>query len=217
MATAQPAGVEKVSGEDSMVASSLIWWGGPAAILGGVLSFLVGVLSILGVLGNSYNSVMQAPLSAANYTLGIVGVMGIYLYLRRSGRFGLSGTVGFYMCVWALLVLTILSLGDLLNVWGARWYEALGLLWSPWVNLGLVLFGVAILRAGRLSRGGAWLLIAFSITEVGAIVAMAISGYTLGGWVWNVPSVVFGLGFVWLGYGLWSESGASAGRPSRVS
>ncbi len=217
MATTQPAGVEKVSGEDSMVASSLIWWGGPAAILGGVLSFLVGVLSILGVLGNSYNSVMQAPLSAANYTLGIVGIMGIYLYLRRSGRFGLSGTVGFYMCVWALLVLTILSLGDLLNVWGARWYEALGLLWSPWVNLGLVLFGVAILRAGRLSRGGAWLLIAFSITEVGAIVAMAISGYTLGGWVWNVPSVVFGLGFVWLGYGLWSESGASAGRPSRVS
>jgi hypothetical protein len=34
--------------------------------------------------------------------------------------------------------------------------------------------------------------------------------------VFIVPTVLFGLGWVWLGYGLWSESGATAEQPSRV-
>jgi hypothetical protein len=46
---------------------------------------------------------------------------------------------------------------------------------------------------------------------------MALSGYTLPGLLWSVPAIFFGLGWVWLGYGLWSESGAYAERPSRVS
>jgi hypothetical protein len=41
MATAQPAGAEKVAGEDSMAASSLIRWSGLAAVLGGVLFIAV--------------------------------------------------------------------------------------------------------------------------------------------------------------------------------
>jgi hypothetical protein len=38
------AGVEKVSSEDSMAASSLIWWDGLAAVLGGLSTTFVGEL-----------------------------------------------------------------------------------------------------------------------------------------------------------------------------
>ncbi len=197
-----------------MVASNLIRLGGPAAVLGGMLVFFGAFFSD--------DSWMLVPLLwAAGFAFMIVGITGIYLYLRRSGRFGLLGTVGFYMSVFAFVVLTIGSSGDLLNLWGAQWLDALGLLWSPWLNLGSALFGVAILRTQRLPRGGAWLLIVFPIIEVGAIVANAIAMVAFGGsslgWLWVVAAGLFGLGWGWLGYGLWSESGASAGQSSHVA
>jgi hypothetical protein len=82
--------------------------------------------------------------------------------------------------------------------------------------VGLVLFGVATLREGSLPRGGAWFLIAAALTNVLAVLAMIISGGTLGGWVFIVPTVLFGLGWAWLGYGLWYEGQVSAEQPSRV-
>ncbi len=158
-----------------------------------------------------------SPLYAAGFALVVTGITGVYLYLRRSGRFGLSGTVGFYMSVFAFVVTTISNLGFLLNIWGARWLETLGAV-NILMILGTVMFGAAILKGRRLPRGGAWLLIAYAATEAGVIVAMAVSGYTLPSVLWSVPAFLFGLGWGWLGYGLWSESGASAtGQSSRVS
>jgi hypothetical protein len=80
----------------------------------------------------------------------------------------------------------------------------------------LLLFGAAVLRAGRLPRGGAWLLIAAALTNVLGILAMIITGGTLGAWVFVVPTVLFGLGWAWLGYGLWSESRATTEESVRV-
>jgi len=208
MATIQPAGVENVSSEGSIAPSSLIRWGGPAAILGGVL-VTIGSFS-------SYNTWESGALWGAGFALMFVGITGAYLHLRRSGRIGLSGTVGFYMSIFAFVVIAITSLGVLLNLWGARWFETLGAV-VLLIFLGTVMFGVAILRSGRLPRGGAWLIIAFVVAKVGVIVAMAVSGYTLPDLLWSLPLILFGLGWVWLGYGLWSESRASAGQPSRVS
>ena len=208
MATAQPAGAENVAGEDSMAASSLIRWGGPAAILGSVLVAIGDFLPT--------HHWMYSPLWAAGSAFMVVAITGVYLYLRRSGRIGLSGTVGFYMSIFAFVVIAITSLGVLLNLWGARWFETLGAV-VLLIFLGTVMFGVAILRSGRLPRGGAWLIIAFVVAKVGVIVAMAVSGYTLPDLLWSLPLILFGLGWVWLGYGLWSESRASTGQPSRVS
>jgi hypothetical protein len=188
-----------------MAAPNLIRWGGPAAVLGGLLVTIGSFFSD--------NSWMGSSLGAAGLALLVAAITGIYLYLRRSGRFGLLGTVGFYMSAFAFVVIAINSLGVLLNAWGARWLETLSAI-NILVILGMVMFGVAILRAGRLPRGGAWLLIAFAPAEVGVIVAMAVSGYTLPGLLWLVPDLLFGLGWAWLGYGLWSESAASAGQPT---
>jgi hypothetical protein len=209
MATAQSAGADKVSSVNSTTASGLIRWGGPAAVLGSLLVVFGDFLSA--------NNWMYTPVWGAGSAFMVVAITGIYLHLRRSGRIGLSGTVGFYMSIFAFVVVTITSLGVLLNLWGARWFETLSVV-DLLIFLGMVMIGVAILRAERLPRGGAWLLIAFVLTKVGVIVAMAVSGYTLPSLLWSLPLILFGLGWVWLGYGLWSESGGSAaGRSSPVS
>jgi len=208
MATAQPAGTENVASEDSMAASSLIRWGGPAAVLGSVLVAIGDFLPT--------HHWMYSPLWAAGSAFMVVAITGVYLYLRRSERIGLSGTVGFYMGVFAFVVTSISNLGVLLNLWGARWFETLGAV-VLLIFLGTVMFGVAILRSGMLPRGGAWLLIAFVVAKVGVIVAMAVSGYTLPDLLWSLPLILFVLGWVWLGYGLWSKSRTSAGQPSHAS
>ena len=206
MVQTQPAGARKVSSEAPIGVSSLGRWGGPAAVLGGVLVMI----------GSFFSAWLGQTLYGVGFALLFVGITGVYLHLRRSRRIGPSGKVGFYTGVFAFVVTSVSTLGALLNAWVERWLDTLAAA-NVLIVLGMVLFGVAILRSGRLPRGGAWLLIAFAPAEVGVIVAMAVSDYTLGDWVWSVPAILFGVGWVWLGYGLWSESGAPAGRPSRVS
>ena len=164
MVETQPAGAQKVSREGSTAASRLIRWGVPAAVLGSLLVVFGDFLSA--------NTWMYPPVWAAGSAFMVVAITGVYLHLRRSGRIGLSGTVGFYMSIFAFLVITICSLGVLLNLWGARWYETLAAV-DLLIFLGMVMFSVAILRSGRLPRGGAWLIIAFVLAKVVVIVAMA--------------------------------------------
>jgi hypothetical protein len=162
------------------------------------------------------NSWLHVPLDAARYALLVVGIAGLYLYLRQSDRFGRLGTVGCYVCTFVFALVAILDLGIIVNEGVEQTYIALGPVRGPLLLLGLLLFGAAALREGRLPRGGAWLLIAAALTNVLGILALIISGGTLGAWVFIVPTVLFGLGWAWLGYALWAERGASPEQPSRV-
>jgi hypothetical protein len=45
---------------------------------------------------------------------------------------------------------------------------------------------------------------------------MIVSGGTFGAWIFIVPTVLFGLGWAWLGYDLLSEGVAYAEQPSQV-
>jgi hypothetical protein len=85
----------------------------------------------------------------------VVGIVGIYLYLRRSERFGLLGAVGFYVCLFVFALVAILDLGFIVNEGVEQTYIALGPVRGPLLLLGLLLFGAAVLRAGRLPRAGA--------------------------------------------------------------
>ena len=82
--------------------------------------------------------------------------------------------------------------------------------------VGLLLFGAAVLRAGRLPRGGAWPLIAAALANVLVILAMSIYAGALGGWLFIVATVLSGLGWAWLGYSLLYEGVASTEQPPRV-
>ena len=136
--------------------------------------------------------------------------MGIYLYLERAGRFGWVGGVGFAICALVFALIASLDIGIILDEGVERLYEDLGALRALLLFLGLVLFGVGILRAGTLPRGGAWLLIAAPMANVAGIVGMILTNGTIGGWVWLIPELCIGLGWAWLGYGLWSAGRARA-------
>lgn len=70
-----------------------------------------GVLVMVGSFFSDYHW-----LYAAGFALLVVAITGVYLHLRRSGRFGLSGAVGFYLCVFAFGGTAIGSLGVVLNI-----------------------------------------------------------------------------------------------------
>ena len=106
--------------------------------------------------------------------------MGIYLHLRRSTGFGRLGAVGFYVCLFVFALIAILDLGIIIDEGVEETYIALGPVRGPLLMAGLVLFGVATLREGSLPRGGSWLLIAATLTNVLGVVAMIVSGGTLG-------------------------------------
>jgi hypothetical protein len=188
--------------------SNLIRWGALAAMLGGALSILFAFLG--------ENNWAHVPVDAARYALLAVGITGLYLYLRQSRRFGRLGTAGFYVCIFVFALIAILDFGIIVNEEVEQTYIALGPVRGSLLLLGMLLFSAAELRAERLPHGGAWLLLASALTNVLGILAMIISGGTLGAWVFIVPTVLFGLGWAWLGYGLWSESSATAEESVRV-
>ncbi len=192
-----------------MSSATLFRCGGSAAVLGGVLSILFAFVG--------EDSRAHVPLDAARHAFLVVGIVGIYLYLRRSERFGLLGTVGFYVSVFVFALVAILDLGIIVDEGVERMYIVLGPVRGPLRLLGLLLFSAAVLRAGRLPREGAWLLIAAALANLVGIFAMIISGGTLGAWVFIVPTVLSGLGWAWLGYGLWSRRDEPVQQPARVS
>jgi hypothetical protein len=192
----------------SVSSSNLIRWGALAAMLGGALSILFAFLG--------QNNWAHVPVDAARYALLVVGIAGLYLYLRQSSGFGRLGTAGFYVCIFVFALIAILNLGIIVNEEVEQTYSALVPVHGPLLTLGMLLFSAAELRAERLPHGGAWLLIASALTNVLGKLAMIISGGTLGTWVFFVVTVLFGLGWAWLGYGLWSESSATAEESVRM-
>jgi glycerophosphoryl diester phosphodiesterase len=184
----------------------LIRWCGLAAVLGGLLSILFAFVG--------EDSWAHVPLDAARYAFLAVGIVGIYLYLRPSERFGLLGTVGFYTCVFIFALVAISDLSILVNEGVEQTHIPLGPARETLLLLlGLLLFGAALVRAGRLPRAGACLLIAAAVVGISA---MIVSGGALGALIFILATVLFGLGWGWLGYGLWSEEASSAQSLDRV-
>src|SRR5215203_1655392 len=96
----------------------LIQWCGLAAVLGGLLSILFAFVG--------EDSWAHVPLDAARYAFLVVGIVGIYLYLRRSERFGKLGAAGFYVCVLVFALVTILDLVIIVDEGVEEAYIALG-------------------------------------------------------------------------------------------
>lgn len=180
-----------------MLSSDLGRYAGLAAIFGGILFALSGFVE-----GTSWAHVV---VDAVRHGVLLAGVVGLYLNLRKFDRFRLWGTVGFFVSALWLAMITILDLGILLNSELESVYEGLGPLRMVGL-LGAALFGVGALRAAPRFRGGGWLLIAAVIAYPLGVAAMVVSDGALGGWIWLVPTLLFGLGWAWLGYGLWSGS-----------
>ena len=54
-------------------------------------------------------------MDAARYALLVVGIVVIYLHLRRSTGFGRLGAVGFYVCLFVFALLAVLDFGIIID------------------------------------------------------------------------------------------------------
>jgi hypothetical protein len=194
-----------------MASANLIRWGGLAALLAGALFILEAAA---GPFIEDFHWAFHALDSPAHAFLA-VGLVGLYLWQTRQGRFGWLGTVGFILIVAASVVIALggLAIVYIDGVLRAN-EEALNDIVHPLeivVIIGAVLFGMATMRVNVLPRGGALLII------IGALVYFGIKIVGVGPeWLISVAVAILGAGWVWLGYALWSESGESVQQPKRV-
>jgi len=128
--------------------------------------------------------------------LTAVGLVGLHTLQR--GSYGLLGQVGFYL---ALVAVAARILGAAVFLAGSSALEWISLPATLGMFVGLVLYGVATLRARVLPRWyGLALIVCMPVS-----LPLAVYGTAL-----------FGLIMVVLGYALWLQRGAITGQPSRV-
>ena len=202
-----------------MSTSNLVRWGAIAAILGGA-GYVVGggILSLPVFSGGNASWYQQNPLwYLAEFVIKVALLVGLFLYLRRSPRFGWLGTVGFYLLIVITSFEVILALTALTP--GSAAESVDGYLGPPKELvkiLGILLFGTAILRAGTLPRAGAWLMIFAVLVALVSIGSFIVGPEAFADWSFPVAAALYGLAFMTLGYGLWSHRD-EPGQPARLA
>ncbi len=203
-----------------MSLSDLIRWGRPAAILGGALWTIDWILFISGH-GPTHINEGREVLSLDPDTWDQLSVIPLALiafglaalHSRQAARAGWPGKSGYAvslvgLALWAVANLLRLPPGGILVF-----------------VIGMALFGVGTLRAGALprwSRGiplilGVLLVPGFVLTFPRLVLSFeladAIGAFGLAG---LFTHIVQGLGWVLLGYVLWSERGRPVQQPVRM-
>ena len=179
-----------------MAQSDWVRWGGLAAMGAGLLAIVYSLLGFAAGKGDE-----PGPLDilvTLAMLLEVVGLLGFHALQGRN--YGRIGRAGLYTSIGSLVIFEFLLLASLVGGdVGLDWLVAVGVLG---LLVGLALYGAATLQAGVLPR---WCGILF-------IIFMPV-GILLG----DLQPIWGGLGWLALGYALWSHSGSAATqRPSRV-
>lgn len=195
-------------------------WGGIAAVVGGTLFIVSSVVQAsIGTWfggspfeGSPVGHAAYHSLDAAAYALLGLALLG--LYLRYAARFALPERAAFFLTLGAMALAAVLAVGILL-IEGAvlgSFVEALHFLHSVIFPLATgsllitsVLCSASVLRAGILPRGGPLLLVVSPLLLTG----VAFLAGTESGWLFSAPQLLWGAGWVWLGYDLWSKRATS--------
>ncbi len=210
-------------------ASKLIRWAGLAAVVAGVCTVVLGLLHPPNVLSSVPTTLWAVVhvLAIAVSLFGLFGMMG--LYARQVEAVGWLGLAGFILLsLWLVLILPFFffevfflpllateapTFGEgFLGIFtGAASEINFGVLPAVYTLIGVLLilgplmFGIATLRAGILSRWAAGLLaVAAAVTPVAALLPQEHRA---------LVAVPVGLALAWLGYALWSERRAHAADP----
>ncbi len=216
-----------------ITSSNLTRWAGLSAMVAGIMYVLVGLLhpfvshhgGLASVTADLW--VLTHSLTIGVSFFGLLGLAG--LYARQAEAAGWLGLAGFLLLsLWLVLVpgftffeaviLPLLAIdaptvaeGFLGIFTGSAGGTAFGTLATVWTLMGLMyilgglLFGIATLRAGILSRWAAGLF------GVGAVASLAFA--LLPRALEPLAAVPVGVGLAWLGYALWSERRAHAADP----
>ena len=200
-----------------MASSRTIRWSGLSAMLGGAL-FVVSAVVIAsmprGCIGDECASRPMRETGAAGALLTlalllvVIGAAGLVIRARDAGRFGTLAKTGI---VVAALGAALPVVGSLVRVGilfeGA--YPYMPYFVIPGVLalvIGFVLLGISVLRAGVLPRWAAVLLIVGTLARLGFNDQNALA-------LLAIPN---GIGWVAVGYVLWSGRGEGAREPARM-
>jgi hypothetical protein len=210
-----------------MNARNLIRWAGLAALVAGICFVALGLLHPPDIL-SSVTTSRWAITHAVAIALSVFGLLGVTgLYARQMEAAGWLGLAGYLLwSLWLVLflpfnfveafILPLLAtvaptfaegfLGIITRSAGEASFGVLASLWALsdiLFLLGGLVFGIATLRAGILSR---WAAGVFTV-GIGLAPATALLPHELA----PLVAVPIGLGLAWLGYALWSE------RPERAA
>lgn len=210
-----------------ITASKVIRWSGLSAMAAGLIFAGIQPIHPPDVL-SSVNTDLWAILTSLKTVMSIFGLFGIAgLYARQVKETGWLGLVGYilltifyavqmcYSFAEALILPLLTSLapafvestlGMVSGAGSEIHLEAFATVYSlvsALYLLGLLLFGIAIFRAGILSRWAA-LLLAFSGPLALIMVSLLPHQFE------RLAAMPMGIALAWLGYALWSERRAAA-------
>jgi hypothetical protein len=208
------------SSEDGIMAQGLVRLSGLAGILAGLAWFL------------GYTGFTKLLLPAISQLGGhvVLGLAGLLSLLALVGLFALDATrtapLGKGGHVLAFVGAAVFSAGTWIEgVWLAEFGVRLFALGIVALMIGMLLLGFSILRAKALPPWTVWPLIAgwatflpmASVPGVFGLVPDATNTHGMGYVVWALSSAgLLSVGWVTLGYALWSERYTSAQQPARV-
>ena len=190
---------------------------------GGLTSIVAGVLLLLGHIFNlggdpEYGTVLGSSSVLTAHVLLVFALVS--LYATQAEQSGPLGSLGMVLSVTGTTLASGVILVEIAGASGAEVDAVLGtgltgvlaLLGGLAFLIGLILFGLATMRAGVLPRWAGLLLIVgdvvFGAASVSGSAALVVE---------VVGALITYAAFVWLGMALLSASGASAGQPARVS
>ena len=205
-----------------VTSSKLIRWAGFSAMVAGILFVVIQPIHPPDALTSVTTSTWSIihSLTIAMCVLGLVGIAGIYArQVEKVGWLGLAGYVAFSLFLLVTLAWTFAEafISPVLATEAPRFVEGfLGIISGhpseinlgalptlylsagAFVLLGCILFGIATLRAGILSR---WAAGVFAFGGPASAVVVSLLPHEFE----RIAAVPIGVGLAWLGYALWSE------------
>jgi hypothetical protein len=199
-----------------MSTAKLIRWSGLISILAGVLYALGALLHPVGENLAAYSSPKWVPAHQVYWASAMLMLFGLVgLYARQVEKTGLLGLVGFVLAfIGTILVNSIFFMVStvihLVAVQAPALFDQAAapptfgvLILVLGFILGYILFGIATMRAGVLPRwSGLLLIIGSAMFMISEAVPLNAS---LSHLIVTIGDVIFGAGFVWMGFALWSE------------
>lgn len=165
--------------------------------IGGLVTMVAGLWSVVNA---------ALPLETTSGLIFFAGsVLTIFalfvIYAAQVQASGLLGMVGF----------VVASIGNFVFLGEGLWGDDVFVIGGSMYGLGLILLGIASLKAGVFSRWVAWLWI--------ASVAVGIPGFAVQSLMeifFAAGGVALGAAFVWAGYELWAQRVAATYATSSI-
>lgn len=172
--------------------------GGYSAILSGLLLMIAHSLNLGG--SNTYGTVLGDTLVLSGHTLLVFAFIGLYEYQGdRNGVLGwcgmVAGTLGTILVTAIVYVETAGASGvPVVAVFASEFPNTIQSVFPLLFVIGMIFFGVSVIRAKVLPRGGGYALVAGTlIFASGSFTGQAQAIFSF------VGAIFTGVGFCWLG------------------